>query len=111
MMHRYLGRFGVPGFLQGWIVRYVEWVIGHRFDEIAPVHTACRVRCPVLLVHGTADETVPANDAVLIREHCRQNRPALLWVDGGGHDAVEQVEQHAARLVDFLRGAGLVFAP
>ncbi len=58
-----------------------------------------------------ADETVPANDAVLIREHCRQNRPALLWVDGGGHDAVEQVEQHAARLVDFLRGAGLVFAP
>ncbi|VAW77300.1 Hydrolase, alpha/beta fold family, partial [hydrothermal vent metagenome] len=63
MMHRYLERLQVPVFCQSWVFRYVERVIGHRFDEIAPMNTVCRVQCPVLLVHGTADETVPATDA------------------------------------------------
>lgn len=38
-------------------------VIGAQFDEIAPVHSMTRVLCPVLLVHGEDDDTVPFDDA------------------------------------------------
>jgi len=108
MMHRYLDRFRIPGLLQCWILRYVEWVIGHRYEEIAPMNTACRVRCPVLLVHGSADETVPVTDAWAIRNHCRGHKPELILVDGGRHDSVESVEQHGDRLVAFLKRARFI---
>ncbi|MFQ5644557.1 MAG: alpha/beta hydrolase [Thiogranum sp.] len=108
MMHRYLDRFGVPDFFKSWILRYVEWVIGHRYEEIAPMNTVCRVRCPVLLVHGSADETVPVTDAWAIRNNCHRKKPELLLIDGASHDSVEQVEQHGERLVAFLKRAGFV---
>lgn len=103
MMRRYLDRFRVPALCKPWVLRYVEWVIGYRFDDIAPLNTVCHIRCPVLLVHGTADMTVPVSDAQAIVAHCRENRPELLLIENGTHDSVEEVERHADRLVDFLR--------
>lgn len=103
MMRRYLDRYRVPGLCKPWILRYVEWVIGYRFDEIAPLNTVCQIRCPVLLVHGTADTTVPVSDAQAIMAHCHENRLELLLIEDGAHDSVEEVEQHADQLVDFLR--------
>jgi hypothetical protein len=34
------------------VIRYVEWVIGYRFEANAPVNTVSRIACPVLLVRG-----------------------------------------------------------
>jgi len=108
MMRRYLDRFRIPGFCTSWILRYIEWVIGHRYAEIAPMNTVCRVQCPVLLVHGTADETVPVADARAIRDHCFGKQPELLFIEGGRHDSVEEIERHADRLVAFLNKAGIM---
>ena len=108
MMRRYLARFWIPGFCISWILRYVEWVIGYRYTEIAPMNTACRVQCPILLVHGTADETVPVTDARAIRDHCPGKKPELLLIEGGRHDSVEEVEHHADRLVAFLKKTGIM---
>lgn len=108
MMRRYLARFRVPGFCISWILRYVEWVIGYRYTEIAPMNTACRIQCPILLVHGTADETVPVTDARAIRDHCPGEKPELLLIEGGRHDSVEEVEHHADRLVAFLKQTGIM---
>lgn len=102
MMQRYLGRLRIPGLFKSWILRYVEWVIGYRFADIAPMNTVCRIHCPVLLVHGTADETVPVTDAQVIRENCRENRPEVLLIEGGRHDSVEDIEHHADQLIAFL---------
>ena len=107
MMRRYLARFRIPGLCTSWILRYVEWVIGYRYSEIAPMNTVCRVRCPILLVHGSADETVPVTDAQAIRDHCPGKKPELLIIEGGGHDSVEAVEHHADRLVAFLKKTGV----
>ena len=108
MMRRHLARFWIPGFCRSWILRYVEWVIGYRYTEIAPMNTACRVQCPILLVHGTADETVPMTDARAIRDHCPGKKPELLLIEGGRHDSVEEVEHHADRLVAFLKQTGIM---
>ena len=108
MMRRYLARFRIPGFCTSWILRYIEWVIGHRYTDIAPMNTVCRVQCPILLVHGTADETVPVTDARAIRDHCPGKKPELLLIEDGRHDSVEQVEHHGDRLVAFLKKAGIM---
>jgi len=105
MMRRYLDRFRMPGFCKSWVLRYVEWLIGHRYSEIAPMNTACRVQCPVLLVHGTADETVPVTDAQAIRNNCPGEKPELLLIEGGGHDSVDEVERNGDLLVAFLEKA------
>jgi len=70
MMRRQLGRLRLPRFLTSWILRYVEWVIGHPFEEIAPMNTIRQVQCPVLLVHGQDDKTVPPSDAFAIKCIC-----------------------------------------
>ena len=36
----------------------IEQIIGHSFDDIAPLHRIGDVECPVLIVHGDADRVV-----------------------------------------------------
>lgn len=107
MMRRYLRRFRIPEIVTTWVLRYVEWIIRHRFEEIAPMNTACKVKCPILLVHGKMDETVPVTDTLAIQKNCDINSIELLLIDDAGHDSVEKVEQHGYQLVDFLKNHGL----
>src|SRR5690606_30296091 len=64
VMRRWLTAVHVPYWPLGWgINRYVETVIGTHFDAIAPLNTLPRAHCPVLLLHGQQDNTVPLADA------------------------------------------------
>lgn len=108
MMRRQLQRLGLPAALADGVLRYVEWIIGHRYDDIAPINTCCRVGCPVLLVHGGADDTVPVADALAIRDHCRSASVELLLIDEAGHNSVDMIERHGDRLLAFLHRAGVV---
>jgi dipeptidyl aminopeptidase/acylaminoacyl peptidase len=63
VMRGFLARLRLPYRPLGWLInRYVERIIGHRFDDIAPLTTVTRQRAPVLLMHGTADRLVPVGD-------------------------------------------------
>jgi pimeloyl-ACP methyl ester carboxylesterase len=108
MMQRYLKAMKMPGLVAAGVIRYVQWVIGHRFDDIAPINTICRVRCPVLLVHGEADRTVPASDTQAVFDACADERVRLLLVEGADHDSVEKVEQHGVDLLNFLRDVAVL---
>lgn len=107
MTRRYLARFHLPERALRLVMRYVEWVIGHRFDHIAPMSTVCRASCPVLLVHGTADLVVPVEDARRIVARCRRSDVRLLEIPGAGHASVDRIEQNGAALIRFLRASGL----
>jgi len=100
-----------PAWLQEGVLRYVEWIIAHRFDDIAPLHTIGRLACPVLIVHGRQDETVPFSDAVEIARAAGHANVELLGIEDAGHDSVEKIEQHGVELLDFLTRAGLVGQP
>ena len=105
MMRRWLATKRIPEWPVGrYVLRYVQRTIGHRFDDIAPVNTIARVRCPVLLVHGADDDVVPLDDAHRIFA-ARQHDAVELLVLGGRHDAFADLEQHMERLVGFLRTA------
>lgn len=106
LMRRYLSQRYLPAFTIAAILRYVQWIIGHRFDLIAPLNTICDIDCPVLLVHGQQDATVPLDDAHEIYQHCQRKNIELLEIDGADHDSVELIEQHAHRLIHFLDRCG-----
>lgn len=107
MMRRYLARFRLPGWLSGFVLRYVEWVIGRRYEEFAPLNTLRRITCPVLLVHGSRDQTVPVSDAIAMADGSRENAIELLIVEGAGHDSMEKLESESAHLIDFLHDHGI----
>lgn len=105
MMRRYLCRFHLPSLLLNWILRYVEWVIGHRFEQIAPLNTLDNIRSPVLLVHGVADDTVPVSDAEAL-SHVADIE--LLLIDDAGHDSVDKIKDHGGQLIQFLVKRGVL---
>ena len=102
MMRRWFVAKGIPYQPVGWLMlRYVEWVIGHRFDDIAPVNTIARVHCPVLLVHGAEDSTVPVSEAHAIHAS-RSDDQVKLKIVAGSHDDYTDLDRELPLLINFL---------
>ena len=93
----------LPRPVVNFILKYIQWVIGHSFASIAPVHTVCKITAPILLVHGKDDSTVPVEDARAIIKHCPKSNIRLLEIDDAGHESVDKIEEHADKLVQFLK--------
>jgi pimeloyl-ACP methyl ester carboxylesterase len=87
VMRRWLANYHLPFWPLGWGVnRYIEHVIGHRFNDIAPLSRLPHVRCPVLLVHGQSDNIVPMHCAQLLMD----SQPlAQLMPVAGTHEVFE----------------------
>jgi len=100
LMTRYFENFKLPKPLIRFLLAYIQWIIGHSFAEIAPVNTIKKMTIPVLLVHGTHDNTVPIEDAYAIQDN---HKGRLLIIDGADHDSVEKIETDGQHLIDFLK--------
>lgn len=107
MMRRFLSAKGIPYLPLGWIVlRYVQNVIGHRFDDIAPVTSIRQVRCPTLLVHGAGDTAVPAAEACAIHNARTGDHVTLKIIAGSHADFGDRndIAGEVGDLVSFLLG-------
>ncbi|MCE1182556.1 MAG: alpha/beta fold hydrolase [Rhodocyclales bacterium] len=104
MMRRWLAQKGVPYFPLGWLIlRYVQAVIGARFDDIAPRRSIQQLRGECLLIHGAEDEIVPVHEA---REIFAAGDPARtqLQILSGRHDDFGHSEaQGIAQVCAFLQ--------
>ena len=109
MMQRYLKSFYFPSFIRKLVLRYVEWVIGHRFATFAPLSTVCKINCPILIVHGKEDTIIPVEDARAIIANCPEPHLRLLEIENASHDSVDEIEQHCEQLIHFLRVSGFNF--
>ena len=107
VMRRQLKRFPLPGVMVTGILKYIQVIIGVSFANIAPMNTACKIECPVLLVHGDKDELVPVSDAYAIQHNCNNKPIHLLLIDGGGHNASNKIRHHIKDLLAFLHKAGV----
>lgn len=100
MMKRWLVEKGIPFFPLGWyVLRYVEKVIGHRFDNIAPIETIKYVSCPILLVHGHSDTVIPVEDAYKLANITDHTKLRMV---SGGHDLTPSIVEHGEELMHFL---------
>ena len=103
VMQRHLERPWLPRFIRPLIMNYIQWVIGYRFDDIAPMNRIRYIRCPVLLAHGTEDGVVPISDMRLIEQNALpENNVHVVAIDGARHDSIDQFQQHANYLIDFI---------
>ena len=102
MMRRWLATLHIPYWpLGAYILAYVQYVIGFRFGAIAPINTIARVACPVLLVHGLEDDTVPVAEAREIYGARAGDAVELLLISGS-HDDYGDIGMQIAGLRDFL---------
>lgn len=108
MMTRFLTGKRLPMFLVRLILAYVQWLIGHSFASFAPLSTVCRIKTPIMIVHGKDDTTVPLDDAHAIIKNCPEQHLELFEVDDAGHESVDKFEEHADVLIEFLRKAGFL---
>ncbi len=103
LMRRFLDERRVPHWPLGWwIIRRIEWFIGHRYDDIAPVRVVSRIRCPLLLVHGAADAVTPLADARLIHASRGAAAVHLRVLAGAGHNPMAALRRHGQELIAFL---------
>ena len=102
LMQRWLAQRRVPYWPLGWLVnRYLERIIGARFDDIAPVNTLAKTSCPILLIHGLQDTTVPVMDARRIWQN-RSTAKATLIECNGTHDTFEDAHAVTRQILSFL---------
>jgi fermentation-respiration switch protein FrsA (DUF1100 family) len=83
-----------------------ERLLGVRARDIAPEDAAARLRCPVLLIHGTDDRLIALENAHRLLVAARGN--ATLWeVPGAGHVQAVRVapDEYARRVLAFLASA------
>jgi alpha-beta hydrolase superfamily lysophospholipase len=103
VMQRQLRRVNwVPGLV--WlVVHYVQWVIGHRLDDIAPIHTASKIAQPLLLVHGDQDQVVPLSDHQKLCEATRfNNKRQCCVLEQTDHASIEKIQDHFREMEHFI---------
>jgi pimeloyl-ACP methyl ester carboxylesterase len=83
------------------ILRMVERMIGHRYDDIAPRSRIADVEVPVMLMHGDADSVIPFRDSIDL--HDRLPGSQLVIVPGGTHSDLEAFEPFFPTVDEFLR--------
>jgi len=104
VMRRHLDRPWLPQWFKPLIMNYIQWVIGYKFDEIAPMNRIRYIRCPVLLVHGTEDSVVPISDMRLIEQNALlEGNVHVVSIEGAHHNSVDQFQRHSNYLIDFIR--------
>lgn len=108
LMRKQMLSHHIPYLPLGWLVlRYIERTIKASFDAIAPCNTIRQLTCPVLLVHGEQDDTVPLADAHRIYNNRLNDQVELLLLPDTGHDSRKAIFTHGESLLAFLRRCGV----
>ncbi|KAL3527021.1 hypothetical protein ACH5RR_011677 [Cinchona calisaya] len=63
------------------------------------------INCPVLVIHGTADEVVDCSHGKQLWEHCKLKYEPL-WINGGGHCNLELFPEYIKHLKKFVLTLG-----
>jgi abhydrolase domain-containing protein 17 len=74
------------------------------FDKFANIAKIDRVNCPVLVMHGTADEVIPFWHGQQLFDAVRTPKQAL-WVEGAGHNDLSEVagDRYVKALQEFSK--------
>lgn len=75
------------------------------FDIYKNIDKMSSVNCPVLVIHGTADEVVDCSHGKQLWELCKEKYEPL-WLSGGGHSNLEIYPEFIKQLKKFVHSLG-----
>ncbi|XP_010264752.1 PREDICTED: protein ABHD17B [Nelumbo nucifera] len=75
------------------------------FDIYKNIDKIGMVNCPVLIIHGTADEVVDWSHGRQLWELCKEKYEPL-WINGGGHCNLELFTEYIKHLKKFVLTVG-----
>ncbi|MFQ5676758.1 MAG: alpha/beta hydrolase [bacterium] len=86
IMRREFQRRHIPYFPLVWLMfRYIQFKIGAKFEQIAPVNNIQKTRAEILLVHGDQDVIVPIEQAEKLKKAGNPGSVVLWRIPGKGH--------------------------
>ncbi|MFH1851526.1 MAG: alpha/beta fold hydrolase [Candidatus Neomarinimicrobiota bacterium] len=89
-----------------WLLfRFMEYRIGARFDDIAPINNIRQVKAALLLVHGQDDQTVPVEQGEHLYATAIPDRTELWLQPGRGHSDCHLEPDFWERLDCFFNNA------
>ncbi len=100
IVRRRLERYSLPSKIEDFIVRSIERGLKASFKELSPVNTIKKIQVPVLVVHGTEDETVLVKDAYRLKNG--GPHVELFIADGVDHMSILQDRRVHTKLSEFL---------
>ncbi|OCT97494.1 hypothetical protein XELAEV_18009721mg [Xenopus laevis] len=65
------------------------------------IEKVSKITSPVLIMHGTEDEVIDFSHGLALYERCPKTVEPL-WVEGAGHNDIEQYSQYLERLKRFI---------
>ncbi|KAG8454558.1 hypothetical protein GDO86_000975 [Hymenochirus boettgeri] len=71
------------------------------FDAFTNIEKVSKITSPVLIMHGTEDEVIDFSHGLALFERCPKTVEPL-WVEGAGHNDIEQYSQYLERLRRFI---------
>ncbi len=94
----------IPRFPFAWLAfRYMEFRIGARFDDIAPVNNIRLIKGNLLLVHGSDDQTVPVEQAEHMYSLSNPERTKFWLQEGRGHSDCHKEDGFWERVIGFFQ--------
>ena len=91
-------------------LRYVEWRVGVRLDDLAPERHAGRIAGRLLLIHGEDDQTVPVENVERLAR-ATAGRAEVWRIAGRGHSDPHLEPGFAERLTRFLAASAAAAGP
>jgi dipeptidyl aminopeptidase/acylaminoacyl peptidase len=96
----------IPYYPFVWLIfRYMEFRIGAKFNDIAPMNNIAKSDAKFLLVHGTNDETVPLKQAEEMHAASDKENTELFIVERKGHADCNHHSEFWPKVLEFYRTA------
>lgn len=102
---RFRDHLGVPGWLGGSLLTYfAERQLGVSADRISPLEEIKKLRCPLLMIAGTADTRTLAGDTRRLYDAATTPTKELWMIEGAGHEDLYRAspQEYERRVLEFL---------
>ena len=97
-------RHRIPNFPFIWIIfKYMEFRIGVKLDDVAPVNNIAKSNAQFYLIHGVNDATVPIEQGVELLNAGKSEKVKLWKVEGKEHSDCNHHPEFWGNVISFLK--------
>ncbi|MCK5034200.1 MAG: alpha/beta fold hydrolase [Calditrichia bacterium] len=93
----------MPHWIIKYVLKYVEYRIGLKIEELSPENNIKKIEQPLLLLHGTKDKIVPINECNQLYKRCGPNNSKQHIIEGANHSNILENDNTFKAILDFLK--------